>query len=65
MDAHTDPLIVPNDEAMRRLGGIGRTKFYELVDAKEIEMVKIGRRAFITTRSIAAYVDKLSQAAAV
>jgi hypothetical protein len=65
MDTHTDQLIVPNDEAMRRLGGIGRTKFYELVENKEIEQVKIGRRAFITTRSIAAYVDRLSQAAAV
>jgi hypothetical protein len=65
MDTRTDPLIVPSDEAMRRLGGIGRTKFYELVDAKEIEMVKIGRRAFITTRSIAAYVERLSQAATV
>jgi hypothetical protein len=65
MDTHTEPLIVHNDEAMRRLGGIGRTVFYELVENKEIEQVKIGRRSFITTKSIAAYVERLREAAAV
>jgi hypothetical protein len=65
MDAHTDQLIVPTGEAMRRLGDIGRTKFYELVETKEIEMVKIGRRSFVTTKSIAAYVERLRQAAVV
>jgi hypothetical protein len=64
-DADTERLLVNHFDAMRMLGDIGRTKLYELGDAGEIEMVKIGRRSFVTTRSIAAYVDRLSQAAAV
>ncbi|MGH3633961.1 MAG: helix-turn-helix domain-containing protein [Mycobacterium sp.] len=55
-------LLVSHDEAMHMIG-IGRTKLYELIDAREIEPVKIGRRALITTKSITAYVDRLSQAA--
>jgi hypothetical protein len=60
----TDRFLVPNDDAMHLLGGIGRTMFYELVAAGEIEQVKIGRRSFITAKSIAAYVDRLSQVSA-
>jgi hypothetical protein len=56
-------LLVDHSEAMHRLGGIGRTKFYELINDQEIEQVKIGRRSFITAKSIGAYVDRLSEAA--
>lgn len=59
----TDRLLVPYDDAMHMLGGIGRTKFYELIEDREIEQVKIGRRGFITAKSLAAYVDSLSEAA--
>jgi hypothetical protein len=40
----TERLLVPYDEAMRKLGDLGRTKFYELIDEKELDRVKIGRR---------------------
>ena len=63
MDTDTDRLLVPYDEAMDVLGGIGRTKFNELIDADEIVRVKIGRRGFITTKSLTAYVERLSEAA--
>ncbi len=56
-----DRLLVPYDDAMHQLGGIGRTTFYGLMATREIERVKIGRRGFITLKSIAAYVDRLSQ----
>lgn len=59
----TQRLLVPYDEAMRKLGDLGRTKFYELIDEKELDRVKIGRRGFITAKSLAAYVDRLSEAA--
>lgn len=58
-------VLVDHEEAMRQLGGIGRTLLYELIHAGQIENVKIGRRSFVTTRSIAAYVDRLAQTAAV
>ncbi|OBI72716.1 helix-turn-helix domain-containing protein [Mycobacterium asiaticum] len=50
MDSDTGRLLVPYDEAMRMLGGIGRTTFYELMATGEIEQVKIGRRGFITSK---------------
>lgn len=41
-------LLMSHDEAMRQLGGIGRTTFYGLIEARELEQVHIGRRSFIT-----------------
>ena len=65
MNSDTDRLLVPYDEAMHKLGDLGRTKFYELVDDDQLTRVKIGRRGFITAKSLAAYVDRLSEAAGV
>lgn len=55
-------LIVPYDEAMCMLGDIGKTTFFGLIDTGEIERVKIGRRGFITAKSIVGYVDRLREA---
>jgi hypothetical protein len=57
----SDQMLVPYDHARHMLGGIGRTKFYELIQEEELDQVKIGRRGFITAKSLAAYVDRLSQ----
>lgn len=51
--------LMPLPEAMRLLGGIGRTKTYELVNDGEITKVKIGSRSFITTDSLEAYLGRL------
>ncbi|BBY47646.1 hypothetical protein MARA_11140 [Mycolicibacterium arabiense] len=59
MPTTTGPLLQNYAQAMVTLGHIGRSSLYELIDAGEITRVKIGRRAFITTASIAAYVDRL------
>jgi hypothetical protein len=45
------------------LGGIGHTTMYELIKRGELKKVNIGRRSFITTESLAAYVDRLSEVA--
>ena len=60
-----DRLLVPLDEAMHQLGDIGRTKLYELIDDEEIVRVNVGRRSFVLSESIAAYVDRLAEAASV
>lgn len=57
--AEPDRLLVPIPETAVRLGGIGRTTVYELINAGELVKVTIGRRAFVTAKSIAAYVDRL------
>jgi hypothetical protein len=57
-----DRLLVPFPEARQLLGGLGNTKTYELVNEGELVKVNIGRRGFITRKSIEAYVDRLSAA---
>jgi hypothetical protein len=47
-------------EARRALGGIGLTKLYELIDTGKVKRVHIGRRAFITAESVAAFVEGLA-----
>ena len=55
-------LLTPYTEAMQQLGGIGRTMLFELINAGHLDRVNIGRRGFITTASITAYVNSLSEA---
>ena len=57
MEIGADRLLIPYNEARHILGDLGRTKFHGLIDERELERVKIGRRAFITAKSLAAYVD--------
>jgi hypothetical protein len=58
-------LLMPYDKAMTMLGGIGRTTLYGLIGAGEIQRAKIGRRGFVTAKSVQAYVDRLSEAESV
>jgi hypothetical protein len=58
-----DRLLVSIPDACRQLGGIGRATIYELVNRHEIVKVNVGRRGFITTESLAAYVDRITEAA--
>lgn len=62
MDSETDRLLVPYDEVRHKLGDIGRTTLYELFERRELVRVNIGRRGFVTAKSLAAYVDRLSEA---
>lgn len=47
----TQPITVRIKEACR-LTGIGRSKFYELIDTGEIEVVKVGSMTLIPVASI-------------
>jgi predicted DNA-binding transcriptional regulator AlpA len=55
--------LVSIPEARQLLGGIGHTTVYELVNRGEIVKVNIGRRGFITSESLEAYMDRLNAAA--
>ena len=57
-----EPFLVPVDETRRLLGGISRTTFYELLKAGYLEPVKIGRRTFIRTDNIRAFLKTRGQA---
>ena len=43
-------------ETSRRLGDIGRSKVYELVNSKRLKLVKLGRRSAITEESVDAVI---------
>ncbi len=44
------------------LGRISRRKVYKLIDAGEVQRVKIGARAFLVRESIDAYIARLVEA---
>lgn len=56
-------LLVPIPDACTALGKISRPTLYEKVNAGDLVKVNIGRRSFITAESLAAYVDRLTDAA--
>ena len=53
----TPPLAVRVREATRMIG-LGRTKLYELINAGDLEVVKIGRATLITVSSLSRLVDR-------
>jgi excisionase family DNA binding protein len=57
-----DRLLVPIPGAQYTLGGVSRPTVYDLVKQGELTKVNIGRRGFITAKSLEAYVDRLSGA---
>ena len=52
-------MLVPYSEAKHGLGGIGNTKFHELLNAGRLVRVKIGARAFVTAESLEKLVQEL------
>lgn len=55
-----DKLAVPVPEACTRLG-IGRTLFYELVNAGEIRTFKVGARTLVPVADLEAFVERKLQ----
>ena len=55
-----DKLLHSFAESQAALGGVSRTKIYDLVRQGDIELVKIGRRSFITDASLRRYVRQLT-----
>jgi len=62
LESFTGRLLIPYTDATRALGGIGRTMLFDLINAGHLDRVNIGRRGFITTKSLSAYVNSLSEA---
>jgi excisionase family DNA binding protein len=46
-DKIMDPLAVSVNEACRLLGGVGRTKFYQLISQGYVKPIKVGRRTLV------------------
>ena len=63
METENRPRLISIAEARRQLGDIGHTKVYELIKARELTKVNIGRSSFITAESLVAYVDRITEVA--
>jgi len=57
--ARKDVLTIRVPEAARMLG-IGKTKLYELISAREIDVIKVGRATLIVVRSLERFVERQS-----
>lgn len=57
-----EPLLLPiHPDVGEALGGLGRTKVYELLASGELASVRIGRRRFVPAAAVAQYVARLAQ----
>lgn len=54
------PLLHDVETTCRVLGGIGRSKLFELIKAGEIRAVKIGKRTFVAQAEIERFVAELT-----
>ena len=57
-----EPLLLTLEEASQKLGGLSRTKLFELMRDGYLQPVKIGRRTFLTLEVLRRFVDDMSQA---
>lgn len=55
-----DRMLYPEAEARAALGGISRSKLYELFKAGELTPTKLGRRTFVLESELRRFVGKLS-----
>lgn len=56
--------LYPVSECRQLLGGIGKTFFYDLVKQNELELIKLGRRSYVSGESIDALIEKSRRARA-
>jgi excisionase family DNA binding protein len=48
-------------EARQQLDGISQTTFYELVNARELSTIKIGRRTFVAASELDSYIQRAAR----
>lgn len=57
-----NPVLLPvYPDTGKALGGLGRTKVYELIQSGQLRTVKIGRRRFVPASAVEEYVARLEQ----
>ena len=61
-----DQLLYTIEDACKRLGGISRSNFYNLVNTGQLRSVKVGRRRYLTDTEMRRFAASLkSEGAAV
>jgi len=62
-DSYFDDALTIRVPVAARMLGIGKTKLYELITAREIDVIKVGRATLIVVRSLERFVERQSVAA--
>ena len=62
LDSKPEPLLLTLEEASQQLGGLSRTKLFELMREGQLKPVKIGRRTFLTLDVLRRFVSDQAQA---
>jgi excisionase family DNA binding protein len=63
MRENLTPLAVPVQDAARLIG-CGRSKIYELIKAKELPLIKLGRRSLISVETLKTFIAAKTKEAA-
>ncbi|WP_243057809.1 helix-turn-helix domain-containing protein [Nocardioides sp. SR21] len=58
---HNSPPILSVNESRWYLGGIGRTSMYRLINAGEVDVIRVGARTLITVASLDNYIKRHHQ----
>jgi hypothetical protein len=53
------PKLISINEGRAMLGGLGRTRIYELIAIGDLPVVKVGRRTFFVEADLIAFVERL------
>jgi predicted DNA-binding transcriptional regulator AlpA len=56
--------LVSIPEVKERVGGLSRSRIYQLIRDGELQRVKIGARAFVTEESLSSFFDRLTDGGA-
>ncbi len=50
--------LLDETEGRHMLGNLGRTKYFELIKAKELRSVKVGRRRMVPVSEVQRYIER-------
>lgn len=50
--------LLDEAEGRHMLGNLGRTKYFELIKAKELRSVKVGRRRMVPVSEVQRYIER-------
>lgn len=59
----TEPLAVSITEACHLIG-VGRSKLYELIAAKDIPLIKLGRKSLVPVASLRTFIESKAKGVA-
>ncbi|MFI0800882.1 DNA binding domain-containing protein, excisionase family [Amycolatopsis lurida] len=57
----TTPLLLSVPEARKKLGGISKWSLYQLINSRQLESIRIGRRRLIPQIALESFINQRSR----